>query len=238
MNLCNELAARTGATRVSIGWLKGERIKLKGMSHTEQFDRKQELSVQIEKVMEECLDQEEVVQFDPDGTTSPHVTRDAQQLSRMNGGETVVSLPLRRKGDIHGVITLEFARERKLLPNEATSLAVSVVLLAPQLYDRYQNDRWLITKTGISTRETAKLVIGPKHMLAKFITLAVIASVLAVTFIKVTYHVTPAFTMAAINKRTVCAPFEGVIEKVFVKPGDKVAENAPLLKMRTRELEL
>src|SRR5437870_3262924 len=50
-NLCNELAARTGATRVSLGWLKGERIKLKAMSHTEQFDKKQELSVQIEKVM-------------------------------------------------------------------------------------------------------------------------------------------------------------------------------------------
>jgi hypothetical protein len=35
MNLCNELASRTGAARVSIGWLKGEKIKLKAMSHTE-----------------------------------------------------------------------------------------------------------------------------------------------------------------------------------------------------------
>src|SRR5437762_5325739 len=178
MNLCNELAARTGATRVSLGWLKGERIRLKAMSHTEQFDKKQELSVQIQKTMEECLDQEEVVQFDPDGPVSPHVTRDAQQLSRMNGGEHVVSLPLRSKGEIHGVITLEFAREKKLLPNEATSLAVSVELLAPQLYDRYQNDRWLITKAGISAREVGKLIIGPKHMLAKLITVAVIAFVL------------------------------------------------------------
>src|SRR5205823_2000892 len=105
-------------------------------------------------------------------------------------------------------------------------------LLAPQLYDRYQNDRWLITKAAISTRETAKLIIGPKHMLPKLITVAVIAAVLFVTFKHVTYHVTPAFTFAAIDKRTVCAPYEGVIETVFVKPGDQVTEKTPLLKMR------
>jgi multidrug efflux pump subunit AcrA (membrane-fusion protein) len=110
--------------------------------------------------------------------------------------------------------------------------------LAPQLYDRYQNDRWLITKTGIATRETAKLVIGKKHMLAKLITVAVIGLVLFTIFYKPVYHVTPTFTLAAIDKRTVCAPFEGVIEKVFVKPGDMVAEGAPLLKMRTTDLEL
>src|SRR5262249_5279627 len=97
---------------------------------------------------------------------------------------------------------------------------------------------WLITKAGISAREMGKLIIGPKHMLAKCITIAVIAAVLFVTFFKVTYHVTPAFTLAAIDKRSVCAPFEGVIEAVYVKPGDAVAVGTPLLKMRTRELEL
>jgi len=243
MNLCNELASRTGATRVSLGWVKGNeigttKVKLKAMSHTEQFDRKQEMSVLIEKVMEECLDQEEVVEFDPDGGSSPHVTRDAQQLSRINGGETIVSLPLRHKGEIQGVITLEFAREKKLLPNEATGLAVSVELLAPQLYDRYQNDRWLVTKAGISARETAKLIIGPKHMLAKLITALVLALLIFTIVYKPMYHVTPSFTFAATIKRSVSAPFEGVIEEVYVKPGDAVAQGDKLVKLRTRELVL
>src|SRR5260221_565987 len=50
MNLANELATRTVAARVSIGWLKGNKIKLKAISHSEEFDRKQELSVQLERV--------------------------------------------------------------------------------------------------------------------------------------------------------------------------------------------
>jgi hypothetical protein len=50
MNLCNELANRAGASRVSLGWLKGNRIKIKALSHTEEFDKKQELIVQLQRV--------------------------------------------------------------------------------------------------------------------------------------------------------------------------------------------
>ncbi len=60
MNLCNELANATGATRVSVGWLKGPgtTIRVVALSHTEEFDKKQELVVQLERAMEECFDQE------------------------------------------------------------------------------------------------------------------------------------------------------------------------------------
>jgi hypothetical protein len=50
MNLCNELATRTGATRVALGWIKGQNVRVKALSHTEQFDKKQELVKIAEKV--------------------------------------------------------------------------------------------------------------------------------------------------------------------------------------------
>src|SRR5690606_19165461 len=53
-SLCNELAQRTGASRVSLGWVKGTNIKVEAISHTEKFDKKQELVVQLQRVMEEC----------------------------------------------------------------------------------------------------------------------------------------------------------------------------------------
>jgi hypothetical protein len=46
--LCNELQSRTGALRVCLGWLKGYDIRLKAISHTEQFDKKQELVTMLE----------------------------------------------------------------------------------------------------------------------------------------------------------------------------------------------
>lgn len=240
-NLCNELASRTGAARVSVGWLvRGDKIKVKALSHTEQFDKKQELTVQIRRVMEECLDQEEVVQFDPSGEASTaNVTREAASLSRMEGGSRVVSLPLRRKnGEICGVMTLEFPSSKPPTAQETTSLAVAADLLAPQLYDRYQNDRWLITKAGISLRETAKLAIGPRYMLTKLIVVGIVGLALFVTLYKPMFTVKAPFTFVAENRRVISAPLEqGIIKTVHVKPGQAVSAGELLLEFKTNELE-
>lgn len=241
MNLCNELAARTGASRVSLGWVKGTvqnpKIKLQAMSHTEQFDRKQELSVQIEKVMEECFDQEEIVRYDPDGTGSQNIAREATSLARMNGGEQVVSLPLRRGGEVQGIITLEFSPDKKIAPNEATALAVAVELLGPTLYDRHENDRWLITKAAISTRETFKMIIGPKFWLAKTITAAILGLIVFIFVFTPMYRVAAKFAFQANERRVVSAPFEGVLDEVYVKPGIVVKKGDKLARMKTTELE-
>lgn len=260
MNLCNELATRAGATRVALGWVKGKNIKLKALSHTEQFDKKQELVVALERVMEECMDQEEIVQFDPTGKGSENVTRNAQALSRSQGGHIVLSLPLRRKADVIGVVTLEFLPNQKVTPQVANGLAIAVDLLAPQLYDRYQNDRYLITKAGISTRETAKMVVGPKHMLAKLIAVLLIGLIAVSILYKPMYRVSAPFQFVTTERYTLSAPWEGELTRLAIvtpdgqvldpdarvtlepgdrrlKPGDKVKQGQVLVRMRTTELE-
>jgi hypothetical protein len=209
MSLCNELANRAHATRVSLGWVKGKVIKVKALSHTEEFDKKQELVVLLQKSMEECMDQEAIVHFDPQGGGTDNVTRNAQQLSRTQGGHIVLSLPLRQKAEVIGVVTVEFLPGTKINPQVATGLSIAVDLLAPQLYDRYENDRWLITKAGISTKKVAAATIGPKHMIAKLITVLVIGAVLLVTLWKPTYRVSAPFTFVPDARYTLAAPYEG-----------------------------
>ena len=246
MNLCNELATRTGATRVSLGWLKGTRVRVKALSHTEQFDKRQELIVQIERAMEECLDQEEIVHHDgsmgEDGTSggTQNVTREAQALSRAQGGNTVISLPLRRQSDIVGVLTLEFSPGTKLGPQAATGLAVAADLLAPQLYDRYQNDRWLITKTGISIRETAKLAIGPKHMLAKTVIVLLAGLTVFLCLYSPMYRVAAKFTLLPTERRVIAAPYDGQIAEVLfdVTKDTAVTAGQPLVRLDTTQLAL
>src|SRR5206468_3080248 len=115
--------------------------------------------------------------------------------------------------------------------------SVAADLLAPQLYDRYQNDRWLITKTGISIREGAKMVIGPKHMLAKMIVVAVIGVGAFVTFYKPMYRVVAPFSFAPNERRFINAPYEGHIKDVYVHPGDPVkAGQTVLFELDTKEL--
>jgi len=79
-----------------------------------------------------------------------------------------------------GIVTLEFLPNQQLGPQVASGLGIAVELLAPQLWDRYNNDRWLVTKAGISIRDTARMVIGPKYMLAKVVIFLVIIATLIV----------------------------------------------------------
>lgn len=249
MGLCNELANRAGATRVSLGWMKGNRIRIKALSHTEDFDKKQELVVQLEKVMEECVDQEQVVQYVPNGQSSDNVTRAAAALSRSQGGHSVISIPLRRRDEIVGVVTLEFLHGQQISPNMGRGLAVAVDLLAPQLFDRHENDRWLITKTGLSAKEMAKMIFGRQHTLAKLIVLLVIGSFAFVWFFKPMYHVSPPFNFATNVNNIVSAPVDGRIAWIAerqeprdgvlitrkIKPGDVVKEGEPLVRLDTTE---
>jgi multidrug resistance efflux pump len=248
MNLCNELANATGATRVSLGWLKGNQIRVKALSHTEDFDKKQDLIVQLEKTMEECYDQENLVLYDPTGATGGDaVTRQAAILSRAQGGHVVLSLPLRRHADIEGVVTLEFITSERINPKVLESLTISVDLLAPQLYDRHENDHWLFVKAGISAKKTAEELLGPKHWIAKLVTIGVTLVVLVLTNffgllngtwfdMRPMYHVTAPMTFEPLQKQSLCAPFDGQIDHVWKLPGEHVKAGDPLFSLKTDEL--
>lgn len=238
-NVCNEMVTRTGASRVSLGWVKWNSVKLLAMSHTEEFDKRQELSVSIVKAMEECVDQGELVQYDPDpnGHTTNNITRAAMSLSRMENGNKIVSLPLRHRNEVVGVLTLEYPPSRELTPHLTTSLAVSAEVLAPQIYDRYENDRWLAVKIGKSIAHNSKYIIGPRHTLAKVIFFGIIGLVLLVTLWRPMYRVASPFQFIPEQKRLVSAPIGGKIEKVFVRPGEKVTAGQPLLAFETYKLQ-
>jgi multidrug efflux pump subunit AcrA (membrane-fusion protein) len=244
MNLCNELASRTGASRVSIGWHKGDRIRVKALSNTEKFDKKQELIVQIERVMEECSDQEEIVQYDPNGGPSENVTREAANLSRTQGGEIVLSLPLRRQDEIIGIATLEFPADQPLSPNAASGLAIACDLLAPQLYDRHQNDRWLVVKTGHSIADTARKAVGPKHMVAKLIIIGILVVGAFMFLYRPMYKVSAPFQFVPIAKTSISAPYDGYLAKLmqvdgqFVGPNTVVHKGQVLAVLDTTDLTL
>lgn len=237
-NLCNELALRTHATRVSIGWLHGSHIRLKAISHTEKFDKKQELVRLLEQAMEESIDQETVVSYSPQGAGSAQVTRNAQALSRHNGGSNIVSLPLRRASEIIGVATLEFPLEHEMTEEAVSSLVVAVDIIASQLWDRYQNDRWLITKAGLSTKKFAEATVGPKYMITKLVVACLIIGLVLLFVIHPMYTVTAPFQFVAKDRRTISAPFEARITEVRVRPSDKVKAGDILIKLDSTELEL
>lgn len=248
-NICNELATRTGAARVAIGWVKGKEhkgktVKVIALSHTDKFDKRQELLTSMKNVMEECLDQDQIVHYDPAGGGTDTVSREATAYSRQNGNCALVSVPLRRMNEVVGVLTLEYAADRKPDQNAATMVSLTGDVLTPQLYDRYQNDRNIFVKIGHSIKSFGEKSLGEKYMLAKIITAAVIITLAVLIFYKPTYKVSAPFTFASVDRRTIVAPapaFIGEVGKIdgqVVRPGLRVKKGDVLVTMQTTELEL
>ena len=241
-NICNELATRTGAARVALGWLKGKNVKVIALSHTDKFDKKQELLVQTRRVMEEAMDQEQIVHYDPAGGGTDTVSREATAYSRQNANCSVVSVPLRRMGTVAGVIMLEYAADRKPDNAAATMVALTGDVLTPQLYDRYENDRNIFVKIAVTTKRAAKEYLGEKHTLPKLIAAAILITFAVLVFYKPVYRVSAPFTFMAQDKRSIAAPAEGFVAEIGkinghdVRPGLRVKKDDVLAILDTRDL--
>lgn len=242
-NLCNALAARTGSVRVSLGWFKGNSIKVKALSHTENFDKRQELITDLQRVMEEAADQDEPVYFNPTPEigepSTQNVTREASAFSRKQGGNSVLAVPLRKAGEVVGVLTLEWAPKVALPSGAVNAMTVAADVLSPQLEDRYQNDRWLITKTGLSVKWLGEKIVGPQYMIAKLVCLLILGGLLFACFYTPMYHVKSTFQFATVEKRILPAPYEGFIESVpkGIKAGVKVRKGDVLAVLDSSELK-
>ena len=179
----------------------------------------------------------------------------------MEGGNRVVALPMRQKGEIIGAMVLEFSSDQKPTDHETTGLAVATEMLGPILADRHANDRYLITKAGISTRDTWKMLVGPKYWLAKLCVVVGLIGLWAVSggivpywhapyytgLVMPTYKVRAPFHFASVEKRIVSVPFDQArlyeiakrpgTEQVL-QPGDDVEAGQVLARFDTHDIEL
>ncbi len=238
MALCNEVASRWSADRVSLGFLKGRSVHLKAASHTEKFSRKMQLVQDIESAMEECLDQDVEVLY-PAGPDSTTVNRTTGELATKHGPMTVVSLPLRRNGEPVGVLTVERAADQPFHLEEVEALRLLCELSTPWVANLHERDRWFGARWAGSSRKTLAMLVGPKHTWIKVASIAIAGLLAFVLLAEGTYRVSPDFTVEAVEKRVVAAPFAGKLATVaFDRPGLPVKAGDVLATIETEDLQL
>ena len=234
MAFCNELAARWRCERVSLGFLKGRYVQLRAMSHVEKFSRKMKFVQLIESAMEECLDQDLEVAY-PAGEDAEFVNRFARELSQDGGGLAVLSLPIRRGGAAVAVVTLERAAGRRFGPGEVESLRLACDLCTARLVDLWRRDRWFGARAAEAMRRGLAAVVGPRHTWLKVAAL-VLAAVVVMSLRRGEYRIKAPFVFQATRQQVVVAPFDGQIQEVLVKVGQRVRPGQVLARLRTVEL--
>jgi len=237
MEVCNEFAARWGCHRVSLGFLRGRGIKLTAISHTENFARKMQLVQDLEEAMEECLDQDVEV-IHPAPTEATYVSRASARLSERQGPSAVCSFPLRRGEDVVAVLTAERSKDQPFDDDTVESMRLTTDLVTARLVGLHEQDRWFGAKAARSVRKGAAAFVGPKHTWAKLLAIGIAAVIAFMIFAKGEYTVKAPFVLASQQRRVVSAAFDGILESVEVKLGEKVTKGQLLGKLEATELEL
>lgn len=235
MAACNEVAARWNCDRVSVGFLKGRFVHLKAMSHTEKFNRKMKLVQDVEAAMEECLDQDVEV-LHPAAKEATYVSRATAELARMHGQTSVLSLPLRKGGQVVGVLTAERPLDRVFNLEELESLRLTCELLTPHLAALHESDRWLGARVAASTRKLAAKAVGPTHTWVKLLVLGVLGALLYIVFAKGDYMAEGNFTIQPVRQQAIQAPFDARLVEVLKQPNDMVQAGEVLARLDCQEL--
>ena len=237
MALVNELAARWNADRVSLGFLKGRYVRLAALSHTEKFTRKMRLVQDIEAAMEECLDQDVEVVY-PATPEATYVYRATEALSARHGPMSICSFPLRRSGEVVGVLTLERRREQPIVLEEIEVVRLTGDLVTARLFDLYRNDRWVGAKLATATRRGLAWVVGPKHTWAKVIAILIAMALILSVTCKGVNRVEAPFVLEASEKNIVPAPFDGYLKSVSVDVAQEVKAGQLLATLDDAELRM
>jgi hypothetical protein len=234
--LCNGVAGRLRCERVSLGWLKGGYARLCAMSRTEHFDGQMRAAQWLEAAMDECLDQDEEIVWPADeGAT--FVARDHEKFGLDQKSGNLCSVPLRSGNKAVAVLTCE-RQEGAFTAVEAQQLRLICDQASRRLCDLRARDGWFGARWAAAAGERLAGLLGPEHTWSKLTTLLAAAAIAALVFVRVNYRVEGNFVLRSDEAEYLTAPFDGYIEQVFVRAGDRVEKGGQLLALNRGELLL
>lgn len=239
--IAQELKRRFGCTRVSVGMVEGDFIRVAAMSGTDRVDRTAAAIGPIEAVMEECAAQDAEVIFPQAADIEPalrRVTREHERFSSQLGPCAMLSLPLRVEGGIVGVVVLEREPSDPLPLPAAALLRLIAETIGPALWTRRMADRGIWAVARDRAGDMARSLVGAGHTGLKLLGLSVAAVVVLSAVVPVPARVSAPAGVKAAAARTVSPPFSGYLATVLVRPGDRVTAGQPVAEMDTTDLRL
>lgn len=237
MLVCNELSARHQCGRVSIGWRKGKYVRLKAMSHVDRFEKKMDAVGQLERAMEECLDQDqEVVVPRPEAAT--FISRDHEAFCRQQGAGAVCSVPLRDgRNRCQAVLTFERS-SGTFSENELRHLRLTADQAMPRLQELKDRDRWFGARMASWLRRMLGLVFGVEHTWMKLLVLVIVAVLVFLATFRMEYRVEAPFVIQSRDVAYIPVPYDGYIAEVKAEIGQRIETGDALVEMDTQDLLL
>lgn len=236
MQLCNEIASRFEADRVSLGWLRGRAIKVAAISHTEKIEARSEVVSELEAAMEEAIDQNDEIVFPPQDN-SGQIDHHHRLFARKHFSEHLVSVPVRDRERQVGVLTLE-RKMRPFAEDEVEVLRLASDLMGPSLSESEVRSRWFVSRWAAGLRKSAAKLLGFENTWWKLLGVFLAALILFLCLFKIEHKVKATFVLKSLATAQIPAPFDGFISEVHVRVGDSVKAGQKLVSLDVSDLLL
>ncbi len=232
------LAARLKCERVSLGFLRGNHVRVEVVSRSASMDHRTKLVTAIGAAMEEAIDQDTTVLFPDKPDEKFQVVRAHLELATQHGGGSICTVPLVHQGELIGAVTLEHKDPDRFDAEIVTLCETIVALVGPILEDRRRQARWLDARLAREARTLTNKLFGSGHLMTKLVGTCAVALATLSVFATAEYRVTADATLEGTVQRAVVAPFTGYIAEANVRPGDIVSEGQVLAALDDNDLTL
>ncbi len=237
MMLCNELQNRLQCGRVSFGWSAGRAVQVAAISNLREFNAGSDLVSQLAHAMEEGALQDEEILYPQSDASHYVIQREHGKLASMGHHDTVLSVPLRWKGKVCAVITLE-RNGQPFRESEVLALRLAADLWVARLVALRRRSEFFLLVWWRTWVQQLGVVFGLEWLGVKLIVLLLLIAIPALFLIPWQYRVEAVFTLRTETLVHVTAPFDGYIASVEGRVGTQVTAGDRLLAMDTRELTL
>jgi multidrug resistance efflux pump len=234
--VANELTERFSCRRVSLGFLRYNRIRVVALSHSYRIDQQSKTIRTIRDAMGESLDQGTTVVYPVESDDTMLVTRFHAQLAKEAQGAAICTLPLIKNGEAVGAILLERVAEAPFTAETVAQCEQVGLLLGPVLETRRRDERPLPLKILDSMQSGCAQLFGPRHLPLK---MGIALSAMLVIWLSqasATFSISSDSVLEAEICRTVVAPQEGYIAAAHVRAGDRIREGDLLARLDDQEL--
>lgn len=238
MALATELATRLHCERVTIGFLRGTKVRVEAVSHSAQFKERTNLLRIVATAMEEAVDQGVPVVYPSTAGYSGAVSRAHEELAKQEGSGAVCSVPLACAGRVVGAITFERSADRPLDANALELCEAVAALSGPMLDVHRREDQWFPVRAYWWGREKFEHLVGPGHLGFKLGALIVLMLAVVLATAKGPYRVSAETALEPLVQQAAVAPFNGYIREAPVRAGDVVKQGTVLAALDDRELKL
>lgn len=234
----NELSQRFSCHRVSLGFLRHNRVRLEAMSHTTRIDHHSNRVRAIEDAMGEALDQGTTMSYPETSNTAVLATRFHAHLFQVLKGTAVCTVPLVKNSKPVGALLLERSLDNPFSPETITQCEQVGLLIGPVLETRRRDERFLLLKILESFQNMLAKLLGPRHLSVK---LAVCLAALLLIWLNTAgtmFNITCDSILEASIRRLVVAPQQGYLAKAVARAGDLVQKGDLLATLDDQSLLL